>query len=334
MKLKVTTGLVWFFAGALAVVNAEVLPVVPVLPLANVPETWNNGDAGWAKAGSMTVASVRPGWTLQFEKPALNPNQLPGNNAKGKITASSSASSGRYVGDYSNACIDRISFDLTQQGIQSAFLQIKSSSGRFWNCSFPLPEVENKATHIEVSLKYDSATWGVAPVQGCGEKEFLEDLQGIVSVSLGTVAKYAESGHCTVENFKLIGPWERGPMAADGVALAWLELNGLPAADGQAGLDADSDGFNNRAEFLAGTNPLDANSKLVLTISNDTNGKRVLRWKREDYRNYTILEAESLTDASPFVEVGSASITSVGTENQCTVQDSGVSTKIYKVEIK
>jgi hypothetical protein len=334
MKLKVTTGLVGFLAGALVVVNAEVLSAAAVLPLANVPETWNNGDAGWTKVGSMTVASVRPGWTLQFVKPALDLNQLPGNNANGKITANASASNGRFVGDYSNACIDRVAFDLTHRGIQSAFLQIKCASGRFWNCPFPLPEVENQTTHIEMSLKYDPATWGAAPLKGCGEQEFLQDLQGIVSVSMCTDAKSAESGHLTVENFRLVGPWEKGPMTADGVALAWLQLNNLPAADGQAGLDADSDGFSNRAEFLAGTNPLDANSKLVLTISNSTSGKRILRWKREDYRSYTVLEASSLTDASPFVEAGSASVESVGTENQCTVQDSGASTKFYKVEIK
>lgn len=326
MKSNITIGMVGLFLGIAAIANAD------PSPLANVPETWSAGQAGWTTPGDMTLASVTPGITIQFKATASDdPNVLPGFAPYGMVSANSSASSGRFVGDYSNAAVDRIAFDLSQRGIRTAVLGLKSGT-RVWQCQFPVPVTTGEVVHIVIPLVFDPSTWGKNPPAGGDAVQFAQDMKSITRVVVSVEGIPSEGGYLTVNNFKLIGPWEKGQMTTDGLALAWLALNGLPSADGQADLDPDNDGFNNRAEFLAGTNPKDPDSKLVLKIDRDGNGKSVLKWNREDYRNYTVLATADLS--APFSEVGGAVVENVGTDNQCSVNDAETDAKFYRIEIK
>ncbi len=328
MKSKVTAGFIGFFTGILAVANAE------LAPLANVPETWTAGPSGWVTAGDMT-ASVNQGFTLQYPAQTFDPNSMPSIVPCGKVAADAVASGGRFVGNYSNAAIDRVAFDLVHRGIQTAVLQLKCASLRVWQREFAIPSTPEQIAHIELPLVFSSETWGKAPRKdGAGEAEFARDMSSITRIAVWTIGGTEGAGYLTVKNFKLVGPWEKGAMTADGIALAWLELHKLTVGEGQADLDKDDDGFSNRAEFLAGTDPNDDTSKLIVKVDTAANGNPTLRWKREDYRSYSVLTASSLTAVDTFTELANAVVKNAGSENECTVEEPAASTRFYKVQIK
>jgi hypothetical protein len=67
-------------------------------------------------------------------------------------------------------------------------------------------------------------------------------------------------------------------------------FSGYPTADGAQTADADADGQNNYAEYQAGTNPLDSNSRLrILALTRAASGTSVtLNWASEAGRKYQI----------------------------------------------
>lgn len=75
----------------------------------------------------------------------------------------------------------------------------------------------------------------------------------------------------------------------DGLADAWELLNFGTLANG-AGGDADGDGASNLQEYLAGTNPNDANNLLVITAyATAAEGRSAsLTWQTAPTRNYFI----------------------------------------------
>jgi hypothetical protein len=96
-----------------------------------------------------------------------------------------------------------------------------------------------------------------------------------------------------------------GGIDADGDQMpdAWERQFGLdPTLDDRL-LDADGDGQNNRAEFLAGTHPRDRLSFLRLQCgfseAGSSEGPLRLRWDAKAGRSYTILESPVLEGANP-----------------------------------
>jgi lysophospholipase L1-like esterase len=77
----------------------------------------------------------------------------------------------------------------------------------------------------------------------------------------------------------------------DGMPDAWELLHGLNASVNDAGLDGDGDGFSNRDEYAAGTDPANAASVLGVTAYED-GGE--LRWKSVPGRSYVVEESEEL----------------------------------------
>jgi hypothetical protein len=79
----------------------------------------------------------------------------------------------------------------------------------------------------------------------------------------------------------------------------WWEL--LYPTASEPGADTDEDGLNNLAEFIAGTNPADRNSKLALsnTLAESDGSKSVrIVWRGVPGRSYRVLRAPLLS-ASP-----------------------------------
>ena len=83
--------------------------------------------------------------------------------------------------------------------------------------------------------------------------------------------------------------------ANDGIPDWWKRQYGFSVSDpGVAGTDSDSDGFTNYQEYLCGTNPKDASSKLKIGDMNVTtmpDGKSMLftvSWVPAANRSYTV----------------------------------------------
>ena len=91
---------------------------------------------------------------------------------------------------------------------------------------------------------------------------------------------------------------QQGVLAPDGLPIAWLLAN-FGTTNINAGADADMDGMSNQQEYLAGTNPKDAND--YLRITSITRGGSphaptytILNWTAEPTRYYIVQERPSL----------------------------------------
>jgi hypothetical protein len=82
---------------------------------------------------------------------------------------------------------------------------------------------------------------------------------------------------------------------ADGMPDAWELENGLDANDGNDALsDADGDGQNNRAEFIAGTNPQDGVSRFGVRSVTRSAGMLRLVWSSVPGKTYQIESSDDL----------------------------------------
>ncbi len=132
-----------------------------------------------------------------------------------------------------------------------------------------------------------------------------------------------------------------GPQTSDGVPHAWLAAYGFvdsttpteAVAEGASEADADGDGIMNGAEYLLGTDPLDAASALFVGISASANGP-VVTWSPAapdahvpERLRYSVLATESLTapDWQPIAE---------GVAEAAHVDGEGRASRFYKVSVE
>jgi hypothetical protein len=117
---------------------------------------------------------------------------------------------------------------------------------------------------------------------------------------------------------------------------AWLASYGLPA-DGSADyLDSDNDGANNWQEYMAGTDPTNANSVFKITsykIMSDT--QFILQWSSVSNRHYDVMSATNLTSGgSGFAPLaGATNLVGTPPENTWTNSMSSLlpATTFYRV---
>jgi len=97
----------------------------------------------------------------------------------------------------------------------------------------------------------------------------------------------------------VLGPDPEDPTDADrdGMSDAWEVLK-FGDSKGNANRDTDGDEQSDYAEFINGTNPLDAKSLLQVSIKADAD-KRILSWPSTPGRTYTVWRSEELLDFSP-----------------------------------
>ncbi len=80
----------------------------------------------------------------------------------------------------------------------------------------------------------------------------------------------------------------------DGLPDLWEQAHGLDPRQPDAGADPDGDGTDNRAEFLAGTDPQNAGSVLALTLERTADGDLSLEFLARPGRTYRLEATEAL----------------------------------------
>ena len=123
-----------------------------------------------------------------------------------------------------------------------------------------------------------------------------------------------------------------GPLAPDGLPIAWL-LTYFGTTNVNANADPDGDGMSNYQEYLAGTNPTNANDYLAITAesfaSSGTNA--TLTWNSVPTRFYYIQKTASLS--SPvWVDSGLGLIMPVGASTAVGFTDTNAPMRFYRVQ--
>ena len=127
-----------------------------------------------------------------------------------------------------------------------------------------------------------------------------------------------------------------GTYAGDGIDDAWqVQYFGLNNQLAAPGADVSGTGQNNLFKYLAGLNPLDANSRFTLGIfptSGQPNQKTLILWPVYTGRTYTVQASANLSEPV-WNTVANAPVSSNGTTSTVTDSNSGTTARFYRVQI-
>jgi hypothetical protein len=117
---------------------------------------------------------------------------------------------------------------------------------------------------------------------------------------------------------------------------SWLSSYGLPSDGSADNIDSDGDGMNNQQEYVAGTNPTNANSVFKITSEQGIAGTNfVLRWSSVSNRLYDVLRATNLTSgAVAFAPVpGATNLPATSPENSWTNSLNYITPGFYNIRV-
>jgi hypothetical protein len=302
-------------------------------PIANLTEKWTN-DANWKLSADSGVTNEFYGDSLGIKfKSRTGDNPLVTTQLKiGDVGADETASlpSGMFTGNYISSEISAVEFDVKRIGtISNATLSFASANENVWNRPFSLPAGTSDWVHVVIPLVF-SPEW--SRMGAISQTIFTQDLAAVVRIGVWAASAVPVEQVILLDNFKVVGPWELGPMTADKLPVYWLQEYAM-TGEGAYG-DKDKDGLLNIGEYLMGTDPGDPLSKFIVSIRRNQAGQKVLNWKHVNNRRFNILASDDLVATNSFVSITPDVIVSSGPTNEMILNEAGGGAVFYKVEIE
>ena len=282
--------------GALAgaILLACVLLASPALGLqVGSPETWQSGSTeGWTCYDAVNETSAPPpsvdggALRLVFKKQAM---KMPPEEYV--LRAGSTASGGRFVGDYVSNVVTEISFRLLcEYPVEVSAVLCSARGGRLWRYTVP-SQTTGVWTTVRIpidprALKVGNSVDGLSAFAG--------DLSDVTWVGVSIQRNGSVNAQAFwIDDFAVSGP---------GIAFSqWIAQFPDPPTIGSGSCnrlpsgDLDGDGFDNYSEWLAGTSAGDAKDCLVVTVdSNGQTGGAVVKWSSKSGRRYMVWRATDL----------------------------------------
>ena len=159
-----------------------------------------------------------------------------------------------------------------------------------------------------------------------------------INFKTGVITGYVYSANCgwiSLSNtaaYVQTDTLDPGQLDANGLPIAW-ELSNFGHTGVDPSADPDGDGMNNRQEYLAGTDPNSAGSRLVITsITASPGGTQVdLRWQSVLTRNYYLQRSLNLSPPSVWFDSGLGLISPDGVTTTRTILDTNYPNRFYRV---
>jgi len=159
-----------------------------------------------------------------------------------------------------------------------------------------------------------------------------------VDLKTGKLSGYAYSPNCgwiSLGNafaFVQTDTIAPGAVGTNGLPVAWM-LTYFGTTNVNANADPDGDGMSNQQEYLAGTNPTDANDKLAITAYTTTPGGTLatVTWKSTPTRCYYIQKNLDLT-TSLWLDSGLGLVAPDGASTTRMFADTNAPVRFYRVQ--
>jgi hypothetical protein len=153
------------------------------------------------------------------------------------------------------------------------------------------------ANHVSFQLAHSGATLALfagsgVPIDVVSFGSQLKGVsQGRIPDGSSTWARFPGTATPGAPNSRVVAEADADE---DGLPDAWEQLHGLKVGLDDAGEDSDSDGMNNRDEYLAGTDPRSAASCLRLTVRSEGGALPWLSFDGVSGRSYTVQSSIAL----------------------------------------
>lgn len=194
---------------------------------------------------------------------------------------------------------------------------------------FGNPASSSSRVNFTLRLSPDGgATWPASRMLYAGSGAY-SSLCVLPDRSVGVLFEkdnYTKITFARVEEAWLLNP--DADADTDGIPDSWESLHGLNPTLADASADPDGDGASNRAEYLAGTDPFSAASRLRARSSLLENSVR-LDWSSVPGRSYVIEESKDLTNWLP--AAASPTITAVSANSSSTLPRGSSSERFFRV---
>jgi hypothetical protein len=230
----------------------------------------------------------------------------------------------------SGTYITRVSFRLGALDYRPSRLRLQfhsAASNHVWSLNLPVPNAGYEVV-VDQALNFDDG-WSMG---AAGTKAMFEaDRWSIdwIGIQIRRNADVA-SQHYALDDFLLQGLFYITDNDGDRIADLWEAEHGLNSNDvSDASADIDHDGVSNYAEYRAGTDPVNWNSRFSAKISNSGGSSFELHWPSTANRTYSIWRASSLN--AGFTKLAGG-IHATPPENSYA-DTPGTNTSFYKIEV-